>query len=100
MLHQNNPMTQITLHDNGTKIFDRMPNTATSLQIMKTVLDIEARIAGDECLMAGAIKKAIRDNIPYRRIIMELQQSIQDNRRMVEGVIGEGLVNRVIKIQL
>lgn len=67
------------------------------LPAMKLIQDIEAKITGDENGFAIGIRKSIKANVPYLKIIAEIKTMIEDNEDMVSGWIGYKLMDRVKK---
>ena len=66
------------------------------LQLMKSVIDIEFKLAGEQKGVWLFIKQAIQMKEPARDIINTVKNMAEDNYNAVADVLGVKLTNRIL----
>ena len=66
-----------------------------ALQAMDLIIRIEQAVAGNEGLIAIAIKTAIRNGTPAIEIINMVKDMANDNETIIQDLLGVSLTHRI-----
>lgn len=69
------------------------------LPAMKLGMDIEDKLKEKQSEFALAIKEAIKNNVPYLKIVKEIKSIALENKELVEDNIGLRLTNEILNFQ-
>ena len=74
------------------------PGLNTGFADLLILLSLSVRLSGNNDIFSISIKQAIRDNKPAKLIIQTVKDAIEDNRYLVEPLLGIYLTNKIIQL--
>lgn len=74
------------------------PSLDNSTKQLQLLIGICTRLNGRNDLFSLSIRQAIRDNRPTRLILETVKSAIEDNRIMIESILGHQLTEKILLI--
>jgi len=72
-----------------------IPQKFNYLVAMKIIIDLEFVLAGQESIIAIALKNAIKGQVPAETIISNIKDFIVDNEDAMGFILGNDLLNQI-----